>query len=304
MNPLRPPLGTVGLLHPGAMGSTIGAALVATGHRVLWAGAGRSAATRARADAAGLDQVANLESLVDGSDTILSICPPDAAVDVARSVTRARFGGRYVDANAIAPSTVAIIAGIVATTGATLVDGGLIGPPAHRAGTTRLALSGRAAPLVADGFRGSNVEVILVGDEPGAASALKLCYAAWTKGSAALLLTIRAAAAEAGVEAALLDEWARSQPGLADRSGATASGSAPKAWRWVGEMHEIATFLETSGLPGGWFDAAGEIYRRLESSKDRTEPPVSIGDVIDQLNRARSSSPDASGTSAPPRPEP
>ncbi len=304
MSPVPAPLGTVGLLHPGAMGATIGAALIESGHRVIWAGEGRSEASRDRARAGALLDVGSLEALVGEAETILSICPPDAAVDVARSVAAAGFTGRYLDANAIAPTTVASIDRVLTESGVTLVDGGLIGPPAHRAGTTRLVLSGPDAARVAEGFTGSKVDAIVVGDEPGAASALKLCYAAWTKGSAALLLTVRAAAAAAGVEDALLDEWARSQPGLADRSGATAAGSAPKAWRWVGEMHEIATFLEASDLPGGSFRAAAEIYRRLESSKDRIDPPVSIDDVVEQLNRARSGSPDASGTSAPPRPAP
>jgi hypothetical protein len=98
-----------------------------------------------------------------------------------------------------------------------------------------------------------------------------------------LLLTLRAAAEQAGVTGPLLDEWARSQPGLAARSEATAAGSAPKAWRWVGEMHEIAAFLGDQGLPPGWFEAAADAFGRLAGCKDRFDPPVTLGDVTDLL---------------------
>jgi hypothetical protein len=107
------------------------------------------------------------------------------------------------------------------------------------------------------------IEVHVVSDVPGSASALKLAYAAWTKGSAALLLTIRASALATGVEAPLLAEWQRSQPGLVDRSiGAARAGSA-KGWRWIGEMEEIAAMFASLGLPEGFHRAAAAVYADL-----------------------------------------
>src|SRR3984885_15863734 len=72
----------VGLLHPGEMGAAIGALLVEAGHDVLWCPQGRSEATAERADAAGLTGV---EDLGD-TEVILSVCPPHAALEVARSL--------------------------------------------------------------------------------------------------------------------------------------------------------------------------------------------------------------------------
>jgi hypothetical protein len=94
----------------------------------------------------------------------------------------------------------------------------------------------------------------------GSASALKLAYAGWTKGSAALLLAARAAAARAGVETALLEEWRTSQPTLLDRWESARSSARDKGWRWVGEMDEIASMFESCGLPSGFHTAAARVF--------------------------------------------
>jgi len=272
---------TVGLVHPGAMGSAVGAALKSEGVDVVWAGEGRSPATRSRAEKAGLRDAQTLEALVQSSEIMLSICPPDAAVDVAEQVCAARFAGTYVDANAIAPTTVRRIAAAVEGAGATFVDGDLIGGPPRPGGPTRLYLSGDAAAPVAVVLRGPGLESVALEGDLAAASTLKMCYAAWTKGSSALLLAIRAAARELGVEEALLAEWDRTQPGLRQRSEG-AVGSVPKAWRFVGEMQEIAATFADVGLPDGFALAAAEIYSRLAEFKDGE---ASLDEALDALRR-------------------
>ena len=257
----------VGLLHPGAMGGAVGAALTSAGTPVVWASAGRSGATRERAERAGLSDAGTVQALDEASELVLCICPPDAAVDVARSVADVGFAGTYVDANAVAPATVHRIASIVERAGATFVDGDLIGGPPQPGGPTRLYLSGAGAPSVADALHGPGLESVALSGDAAAASTLKMCYAAWTKGSAALLLAIRAAARDLGVEDALLVEWDRTQPGLRGRSEGSVS-SVPKAWRFVGEMHEIAATFSEAGLPDGFALAAAEVYERLVAFKD------------------------------------
>ena len=129
---------TIGVLHPGEMGSSVAAAARAGGSRVIWASAGRGEATRKRAEAEGLEDVATLVRLARESEIILSVCPPANAPDVAREVAAARFGGTFVDGNAVAPATTRAIGEIVTAGGARFVDGGIIGPPARKAGGTRL----------------------------------------------------------------------------------------------------------------------------------------------------------------------
>jgi len=257
---------TIGLLHPGEMGAAVGQCLAGAGHRVLWVPEGRSAATAARAEAAGLTAVDSLAALAQQAEVIVSVCPPHAAVDVARQV--AGFAGLYVDANAISPATAREVAAIVEAGGAAYVDGGIIGSPPVGPGHTRLYLSGTRAPEVGRLFEGTNLEARLVDRDPaaGAASAVKMAYASWTKGSAALLLAARALARAEGVEDVLVAEWAMSQPGLADRSARAAGSAAAKGWRWVAEMEEIAATMAAAGLPDGFHLAAAEIYRRSRHS--------------------------------------
>ena len=294
----------LGLLHPGEMGVTVGAALVESGHAVHWLAAGRSAETRARARSSGFRSHGSLPALLEQATGVISVCPPHAAAEVAGAVAAEGFSGIYVDANAVAPATAREIAGIVGANagivganagivganagivganagivganagnvGANYVDGGIVGPPARSRGTTRLYLSGPGAGDVAAWFSQGFVEAVVLGEGLAEASALKMCYAAYTKGSSALLLAIRALAEHEGVTDGLLAEWARSQPGLPERSQRAAAGTAPKAWRFVGEMREIASTFADAGLPDGFHAAAGEIYSRIGDLKDADRP--------------------------------
>lgn len=272
----------IGLVHPGMMGATVGAAARAGGAVVCWASEGRSDATRARADAEGLEDAGTLAELVNRSEIILSVCPPHGALDQARAVMALSFTGTYVDANAVAPATGRAIGEVCTSAGASFVDGGIIGLPAHSADTTRLYLSGDHAPRVAALFADTNLEGIPIAGGPGAASALKMAYAAYTKGSAALLIAIRALAKAEGVDAALVEEWGRSQPSLAARSEVSAQMTAPKAWRFVGEMGEIADTFAAAGLPDGFHRAAADVYTRLERYRDAPDLPA-FDDVIAAL---------------------
>src|SRR5207249_4345410 len=201
---------TVGLLHPGDMGSAVGATLLAGGARVLWASEGRSAATRARAREVGLEDADTLEAVARASRVILSVVPPHGAAELARAVAALGFRGLYVDANAVAPASAREIGRVVAATGARFVDGGIIGPATRtKRGVTRVYLSGPNAMEVAPLFGAGPLEAVVLDAPPGAASALKMAYAGWNKGSQALLAAIRAFAIAESVAAVLL---ARPEP--------------------------------------------------------------------------------------------
>ena len=274
---------TVALLHPGNMGVTIGAAAATSGARVIWASHQRSEATQERAKQAGLVDVENLTNAVRASDVVLAVCPPHAALDLARSVAEHNFSGIYVDANAVSRATAERIGEVVTRAGASFVDGGIIGSPVRKAGTSRLYLSGLRAPEVAELFSASMLDARTIGEKSGSASALKMAYAAWTKCTDALVLAIRALAALEGVDKALLEEWALSQPGLERRSIQAAALSAPKAWRFVGEMGEIAATFEGAGLPPGFHLAAADIYERLAPFKSWTDRSPAVADVVNAL---------------------
>jgi 3-hydroxyisobutyrate dehydrogenase-like beta-hydroxyacid dehydrogenase len=257
----------IGLLNPGEMGAAVGQCLTGRGLQVLWASDERSAETADRAKAAGLADAGTARDLAAQAGVILSICPPHAALDVARAVPG--FTGVYLDANAVAPSTARQIAELITVGGGRYVDGGIIGSPPTVPGAARLYLSGAdaaAVALVHELFAGTALDARIVAGAPTAASAVKMAYAAWTKGSSALLLDARALARAEGVEDTLLAEWALSQPRLADQVERAARAAATKGWRWVGEMAEIARTMADAGLPDGFHQAAAEIYRHYPRS--------------------------------------
>jgi hypothetical protein len=234
----------VGLLHPGEMGAAIGGALQTAGHDVLWASEGRSEATRARAG--GFSDEGTAAELAARSELLFSVVPPQAALELAASLPK--FSGIFVDANAVSPATAARIGAFAGR----FVDGGIVGGPS----APRLYLSGAEAARVAELFDGSLVETQVVAN----ASAVKCAYAAWTKGSGALLLAIREFARAEGVWEPLTEEWQRSQPQLAERLAASERSAAAKGWRWVAEMEEIAGAFAADGLPPGFHEAAAAVY--------------------------------------------
>jgi 3-hydroxyisobutyrate dehydrogenase-like beta-hydroxyacid dehydrogenase len=247
----------IGLLHPGEMGAAFGAALRARGHDVLWVQQGRSTATAERARKAELKAVSSIGELAAEAELVLSICPPHAALDVAHEL--AGFDGIYVDTNAIAPETALEVQELFGR----FVDGSIIGSPPLEGPTATLYLAGAEADTVAGLFAPTNVRTRVIAEQPGAASALKMVYAAWTKGSAALLLAVQQAATAAGVDAELLAEWQHSQPQLPDQLLHAQRAAMSKGWRWVGEMQEIADFFASVGEPEGFHRAAAEVYRKF-----------------------------------------
>ncbi|MGH3301110.1 MAG: DUF1932 domain-containing protein [Streptosporangiaceae bacterium] len=277
----------IGLVNPGELGAAVGQCLTDRGLEVLWASDGRSAGTADRAKAAGLADAGTVRELAARASVILSVCPPHAAVDVAWSVHG--FTGVYVDANAIAPGTARQIAELIAAGGGRYVDGGVIGSPPTAPGAARLYLSGADTPAVHavhDLFAGTALEPRLVAGAATGASAVKMAYAAWTKGSSALLLGARALARAEGVEDALLAEWALSQPRLADQLERSARAAVTKGWRWVGEMEEIAHTMADAGLPDGFHQAAAEIYRRSPRLPGSAAADAITAAVITALNWA------------------
>jgi 3-hydroxyisobutyrate dehydrogenase-like beta-hydroxyacid dehydrogenase len=264
------------------MGAGVAGALVSSGQTVLFAGDGRSEDTKRRAKAAGLVDVGGLAAILERSEILLSICPPHAALDVARGV--AGFTGIYVDANAISPAHASEVASIVESGGASYLDGGIIGAPPPSE-TTRLYLSGVGASDVAALFLDAKIATQVLAQGQFAASATKMSYAAWTKGTAAMMLGIRAMARANGVEDALVEVWTATSPDLLKVGQRAARQAEDRGWRWDGEMAEIAATFIDAGLPGGFHEAAGEIYSRVPRKMDATVDDATLAEVLDLILR-------------------
>ena len=246
------------------MGSGVGEVLHQHGVRVLTCLAGRGQASRERAARAGFEDAADLEMLVRASDVLLSIVPPAVAGAVADQVGAAiRAIGAdllYADCNAIAPSTARGIAATMTAAGARFADAGIIGPPPTRPGN-RIFTSGPGAHALGE-LAAVGLDIRVLDGEVGQASGLKMCYAAMTKGLQALGAELLVAARLLGVDDQLRDE--QNQGG--DLAGVrrvveqALPAMPPKAYRWIGEMEEIARCFEDLGLPGRLLLGAADVY--------------------------------------------
>ena len=265
----------IGILHPGEMGVSLAASAIHNGHQVYWVSQDRSDKTRARAEKHNLLELHSLPELCQTCEIILSICPPHAAEDVSKSVVGAGFKGLYLDANAISPQRAIAMDRRMQSADIQFVDGGIIGGPAWRPGETWLYLSGQSADKIASCFSKGPLETKIIGEEIGKASALKMCYAAYSKGTTALIAAVLATAEVLGVRQELYQQWESGDPGFSEQSNGRVIRSAAKAWRFDGEMKEIESTFREAGLPPGFHHAAAEVYHRMaELESDQMTPTV------------------------------
>ena len=270
---------TVGIVSPGAMGSAVGAAYAAAGHRVVATVVGRSARTAALAARAGLELLPGLDAVVAESALVLSIVPPDQAVETAAEIadSAGRTGGRPLvsDWNAVSPATAREVARVLAAAGLELVDGSISGGPPRADYRTRVYVSGPDAEALAAAAP-AWVDARVVGDAVGLASAVKMCTASMYKGSTALLAHALLTARAHGVLAQVLDDLHDSFPSQIDRAARSIAVSTTKAGRFVGEMHEIAATQSAAGLTPALFEAMAEVYGELARTPLAAQAPEEI----------------------------
>jgi 3-hydroxyisobutyrate dehydrogenase-like beta-hydroxyacid dehydrogenase len=290
---------TIGILHPGEMGSAVGRVLREHGLRVICALEERSARTRGLAAQAGLEDVGSLSRLAAQSDLVLSILVPAQALnqarafaDVARNTRRAGGPPVYADCNAISMEMMREIAAALAAAGCGCVDAGIIGPPPRKMepgkpGTTRVYASApdelALGQFTALGQYGLDVRP--AGRRIGQASLLKTCYASVTKGLSALAAIQLTAAEQAGLSETLRAELELSQPALWPWMNRVVPGMPPKAHRWIGEMEEHARSFRELGLPPEMMTGAAELYRLVAASPAGSEGVESDRLALEQMAR-------------------
>ncbi|MGW3271287.1 DUF1932 domain-containing protein [Streptomyces kronopolitis] len=272
---------TVGILHPGSMGAAVAACAAANATEVLWCEAGRSPASVARAEQAGLTPVPTLPELLDRSDLVISLCPPAAAEDLACDVSQHRFTGVYVEANAINPERAQRIAALLGPD-ATVVDGGVVGSPPVGGKTPTLYLSGRvdATERIESLFAGTAVHTKALGTKAGKASALKLSYASFQKTSRVLVALAVGMAREHGVDQELLEVASRRTDSYLSEPGYIVK-TASRAWRWGPELEEAGHALAAAGLPPEMLRAAASTLARWNDAKGDSE--LTLADALDRL---------------------
>ncbi len=261
-----------GLLHPGEMGSVAALTLQNAGREVYWVSEGRRPQSHRRAAELGLKDAGTLNRLCELCPVIVSVCPPEFAEEVAGRVAEHGFRGLYIDCNAVSPERVQRMAKRFPE--GRFVDASIIGLATREPGKVWIYFSGQHAEEAAVCFGSAGpLQAEVIGGPVGRASALKMCFAGYNKGAAALLTAVLAAAERLGVREALERQWSRTDRELAG-AGKKIARVTPKAWRFAPEMREIAETLESAGVTPDFHCAAAALYRRLAEFKDVDAPEL------------------------------
>lgn len=266
----------IGITSPGDMGQGVAMCIKALGFNVCMASDSRSTRTRELGEKAGLTDLHSLENLVKECDMVLSVLDPGAAVTNAKAIAAAcKATNRkivFVECNAIAPNTMHEITGIMQGAGCTVVDAGIIGPPPRNGAKQRFYVSGPHAQLM-QRINSEQIQVRVAGEKIGDASAVKMCYAALTKGTTALGTELLIAARKLGVDQVLEAEFKGSQADKYDGLLKGAAGMPFKAYRWVPEMNEIAKTFGDVGMTPKIYQGAAELYAQIATTPQGKESP-------------------------------
>lgn len=279
------PKRTIGVLYPGEMGAATARALRTAGHRVVTSVDGRGSQTRERTADAGLQILDDLPAVVAASDLIISLVPPAAALSIAQRVAACphrRPSAIYIDANSISPLTARQIAELVEPRGFRFVDAAIHGPANRLADLGRIYLSGPDAADVANLFDGV-VEVRLLGDEPGRASAMKMLLGGMVKGMAALFIELSVAGHNAGLLEDFIATFTEAYPGIMTLIRRTLPTYPRHAARRKDELHELETTMRSLGVKPQLVAAARRSIDRLAES-DLREYVQAIDDGLFDLD--------------------
>lgn len=259
---------TVGIMSPGDMGSGVGGVLKQHGLTVLTALDGRSEDSRERAAEQGIEDTGSLDELVKACDLILSILVPSEAFsfsqDVAESIVRTGSDVAVADCNAVSPATCIRIDEIITAAGGKFIDAGIIGGSPRTGAVPRIYASGEHAPILGE-LDGKGIAVPVLNGPVGRASGLKMCYAAITKGTAALYASTLMTAKSLGLYEDLVREMQGSQVMTLAAMDRVKSISA-RAFRWIGEMEEIAATFEDAGTTPKIHMGAAETFQQIADS--------------------------------------
>lgn len=291
-------LKTIGILSPGDMGHTIGKLLLSNGLNVIACLKDRSERTRSLAREAGIVDVSSYRVLVQESEMILSILVPaqarNAAEKIAAEIKEKQHDLIFVDCNAISPMTIREIGRIIEDAGGRFVDVSIIGgPPSRTGGQTYFYASGPAAETFGELSR-FGLDVRVISQTIGDASAIKMCYSAISKGMSAIHIEVLTAAKVLGISEPMKKELIRRQPKLYERMKKKLPTVPAKSRRWVGEMEEMAATFDQVGLTPKIFQGAADIYRFLgkttlaEQTPENRDPAMDLEKIISSIAQSLS----------------
>ena len=271
----------IGLIGLGEMGSEIGRYLVMNGLEVISVYEGRSEISKKRASKYKIRDAGSIEQFCKISDLVISIIPPDKAVETANLYTsyKNKDGQIYCDLNAISTITAKKIKLLLDEKKIDYVDGAIMGGPPTENYSPRIYLSGKLSEKL-NFLNGKGIELMVLKGSDFKASATKMVYASITKGSKALVAGALIAAKKNNVYDELMEELKYSEEYFSLVAKNQIPSIKHKAYRWVGEMNEISLTYKESGLTGGFHIEAENVYELI---KNLPEGKLEIDEIINQI---------------------
>ncbi len=226
----------------------------------------RQAATER--DVTALDDISGVAS----ADLVLSLVVGSATRSAAASAAPyLAESAVYIDLNSVGSETKQLAAGEIARGKGSFVDGAVMAPVPRSAEKVPIVVAGERAAEIAETLNGLGMNIEVVGDKPGQASALKMIRSVMIKGIEALLIEALTSAEKVGVTERILDSVQESFPGLNWRDIADyyISRTFEHGARRVTEMTEAANTIESLGLDAHMSRAAcktiGEAHLALKN---------------------------------------
>ena len=271
----------IGLIGLGEMGSEIGRYLVMNDLEVISVYEGRSEISKKRASKYKIRDAGSIEQFCKISDLVISIIPPDKAVETANLYTsyKNKDGQIYCDLNAISTITAKKIKLLLDEKKIDYVDGAIMGGPPTENYSPRIYLSGKLSEKL-NFLNGKGIELMVLKGSDFKASATKMVYASITKDSKALVAGALIAAKKNNVYDELMEELKYSEEYFSLVAKNQIPSIKHKAYRWVGEMNEISLTYKESGLTGGFHIEAENVYELI---KNLPEGKLEIDEIINQI---------------------
>ena len=271
----------IGLIGLGEMGSEIGRYLVMNDLEVISVYEGRSEISKQKALQYKIRDAGSIEQFCKISDLVISIIPPDKAIETANLYTsyKNKDGQIYCDLNAISTMTAKKIKLILDEKKIDYVDGAILGGPPNENYSPRIYLSGKLSEKL-NFLNGKGMELIVLKGSDFKASATKMVYASITKGSKALVAGALITAKKNNVYDELMDELKYSEEYFSRVAKNQLPSIKHKAYRWIGEMNEISLTYKESGLTGGFHSEAEKIYELI---KNLPNGKLEVDEIINQI---------------------
>ena len=243
----------------------------------------------------------SIEEALKGADLVLSLVTTESALDTARSASPFIRDAVYVDLNTTTPEVKKEIGRLIEAGGGRPVDGAICDPAEVYGHEVVTLISGPEAKRLSKAMARYGMQLQVLSERVGDASALKVVRSVFTKGLMMTFLESIEAARRCGLVEELLESIAGTVEGLPlrDLALSLAGTSLIAAERRAQEMEGVVSTLESLGMDSHISAAALEKFHWLQGFDFHEElggvPPESVEAMLGALGKVFDASPRKSG---------